>query len=207
MTSILRHAFISCTALEENWGASISGLNLVDQLVLDDRLEPSLSLHSLLDDETLNATFPAPEKGCLKYSTQVESIEKVYRGGTLPRDSSTPVPTVHWSTVHISLHGIILGENPAVSDGPPVTIEWCPFEEHCVSLGEHEAMRVEAPRRPVTDIILPLHLRHAMIQRSGQSTVNEKMLVIQATRQIRASRALTALCAARKPKRQQAQIN
>lgn len=146
-------------------------------------------------DETTTLTTPPPDeplrRSCLKHRTQLESLEHIngraYSETTTRRpqeqqarcippgtaaaaeeaSSETTASSIRWGTVQIFWHGIILGANPAVSGGPPVTIEWDAFDvSPALSLNEYEAHRTKRPRRRDRDLVLPLALRHDMIERS-----------------------------------------
>jgi len=142
-------------------------------------------------------TQPTIRTGCLKYRTQLESLQHVY--GTTGTDAaSTTIPSVsigvHWGTVQIHSHGVILGANPAVSHGPPVTIEWDSFDNITLSLEHYESDRNARPHRRGRSLLLPLALRHDMIQRSDDDTAThrEVLMVIGEMDQIRQQRARTA---------------
>jgi len=50
--------------------------------------------------------------------------------------------SVSFHSVSIQLYPIILGFNPAVSKGPPITMDWQPFAQCCVSLDTYETKRL-----------------------------------------------------------------
>jgi hypothetical protein len=49
-------------------------------------------------------------------------------------------------------HPIIVGCNPAVSDGVPITIDWCPVSTHHLSIDAYEHVR--SPERVTQRILL-----------------------------------------------------
>jgi hypothetical protein len=78
-----------------------------------------------------------PQKpSCLKVSTHALSLKRAY--GTDITVTTLSKPAVTWSTVEIHSHAVILGDHPAVSSGPPFTIEWTAFESVTLTLAEYE---------------------------------------------------------------------
>jgi hypothetical protein len=76
---------------------------------------------------------------------------------------------VHWGDVTISQHEIILGDNPAVSSGPPVTISWQAFDTVTLPIDIYEAGFAEQPRarRTKEQILIPKQLREDWIRQSS----------------------------------------
>jgi hypothetical protein len=64
---------------------------------------------------------------------------------------------VTFSTVAFHRHYLILGDNPAVSGGPPLTIGWQAVKSDILDLDEYETSR--PPRREKYDLIVPKLMR------------------------------------------------
>lgn len=96
--------------------------------------------------------------------------------------------TVSFSTVEIRDYPIILGDNPAVSHGPAVTIDWKPISTVLKTVEMHEAT-VIVHRRPV-QMAIPLVIREFMLRDIGYTSKE----LLEATRninRIKAKRAAT----------------
>jgi hypothetical protein len=64
------------------------------------------------------------------------------------------------------MHAQILGDNPAVSEGPPLGIEWRAFERSRIrDLDEYETSR--PPRRDMSSLIMSRTIRVGMLLEEG----------------------------------------
>jgi len=89
--------------------------------------------------------------GCLKIRTQRKSLARRYgkqRTTTTTTSTSTPPSTrsVSWNTIQINTHEVVLGENPAVSVGPPLSLGWALWHTERLSIDDYEAHRPERRR-------------------------------------------------------------
>ena len=141
-------------------------------------------------------------KGCLKHRTQIDSLRHVYKtaatadtitNSTNEEDTTKQraAPVVQFGSVQVHSHGIILGDSPAVSQGPPVTVEWESFDSIDMTVDDFENAK-RGPDRRGPELILPRRLREDMIQRSGLSSRQEIAQTIRTTSSIRQSRQRTA---------------
>ena len=88
---------------------------------------------------------------------------------TLPTAESTPRRRrskqtgfrVRFSTVEFQEYPIILGDNPAVSSGPPLTIDWTPMSKKSVPLEDYERMRSQ--RRSAGQMSIPQTIRRELL--------------------------------------------
>ena len=92
--------------------------------------------------------------------------------------------SVTFSTVEVREYPMILGDNPAVSGGPPVTIDWIPLSRKLFEIEKHIRMTPE-PRRKSFQMIMPIYHRELLLKNSGY-TKNE---LLEAKRQIDCIRA------------------
>lgn len=102
---------------------------------------------------------------------------------------------MHFGTVHICSHAIILGDNPATSEGPPVTIEWTAFDTVVLNVDDYEQTKAKgvggARPRKGPEMIIPLHLRIDMLKAAGYAR-SEMDAVVREINKIRQNRARTA---------------
>ena len=99
--------------------------------------------------------------GCLKVLTHAESLERVVASS---RQQDQP-KSVSFGTVDIYSHGIILGDNPSVSFGPPVTIRWKAFDTQTISLDEYEQHKPDS--RAKDAMLLPRMVREDWLRNVG----------------------------------------
>eukprot|EP00554_Chaetoceros_debilis_P010288 CAMPEP_0194107734 /NCGR_PEP_ID=MMETSP0150-20130528/7534_1 /TAXON_ID=122233 /ORGANISM="Chaetoceros debilis, Strain MM31A-1" /LENGTH=557 /DNA_ID=CAMNT_0038796219 /DNA_START=134 /DNA_END=1804 /DNA_ORIENTATION=+ len=91
------------------------------------------------------------------------------------------LPHVIFTMVDIQLYPIILGYNPAVTRGPPITIDWQPFARCSVPLHTYESTRAQQiqsasrssrqgrhGRRTTTELKISAMNRWDLMQRSGE---------------------------------------
>jgi hypothetical protein len=123
----------------------------------------------------------APSKlvGCLKFTTQQESVEQPFRHGC--KDF-----VVVFTDIVISEHAVILGDNPSVTGGgPPVEIAWKAQARRFLSVDEMEKNR--AKPRNVKELRLAPGHREYLCRKSGASqadmqVASERALATQASR-------------------------
>jgi len=86
---------------------------------------------------------------------------------------------VHFSTVEVREYPMTLGDNPAVSKGPPVTIEWRPFSRKIYQVESHIKL-TPCPRRKPLQMAMPLFYRDFLLKSSGFS----RREMLEATKQV-----------------------
>jgi hypothetical protein len=117
--------------------------------------------------------------GILKYNSQAASLDRSYQASS---DHA-----VSWSTVEIHSHAIQLGDNPAVSHGPPVTITWKAFDSQTVSLEDYETHKPDQ-QRTKQQMAMPRTCREDILRKEGCSR-GEMKKAIEEVSTIRKSRA------------------
>ena len=113
---------------------------------------------------------------CLSIRTQKESIEDDektrelinYRRLLRLEEKGLQEFSVSFGTVEIREHGIVLGDNPAVSSGAPITIDWDHFDEDVFELDEYENTRPD--RRSYSEMSIPENYRFDILKRCEFST-------------------------------------
>lgn len=118
-------------------------------------------------------------KGCLKSGKQAFSVGHV-KWST--KKSINKRRQVSFSFVEFHLHEILLGDNPAVSNGPPLTLSWKAVESYKLHLDKYEASKA-LPSRDRHQMILPKCVREDWLKAAGYSR----------SEQVRASRAVRAI--------------
>ena len=74
--------------------------------------------------------------------------------------------SVRFSDITVREYPMILGDNPAVSCGPPVTIDWQYSSEECLSIDEYIETHPLIPRIRL-QMIMPEFLRETIVVNSG----------------------------------------
>jgi len=75
--------------------------------------------------------------------------------------------SVSFDKIHIREHAMILGDNPCVSQGPPVSIDWEAQEEFVYNIFEYEEVR--GPARKTFQMVIPRAGREALLKKAGHS--------------------------------------
>lgn len=77
---------------------------------------------------------------------------------------------VSFDTLHIREYPIILGANPAVSQGPPLEIDWKHQDEETWKIDLYEKTRPD--RRTYLEMNIPMELRIQILSKTGESIKN-----------------------------------
>lgn len=112
----------------------------------------------------------------------------------LKKDSSDSTPVflssrykkVWFDSVAINYHKIILGDNPAVSDGAPVTIGWDAHDVEIIDVDCFEATRPKAKK--LSSLKLAVEDRAAMLLQNGY-TIKQLAKTLQQVEEIQRQRA------------------
>ena len=114
-----------------------------------------------LHEETAST---ASTQGCLKYRTQADSLRTAYGQSSV---EGLEKKQVGWADVSVHLHAVRLGDNPAVSVGPPLTISWKAFESSKFALDEYESTKPQP--RGKQEMLLPRFVREDWLRDEGFS--------------------------------------
>lgn len=89
----------------------------------------------------------------------------------LPRTAHGPKKQVGFANVECREHGMVLGDNPSCSWGPPVSLGWEVSRSYVMTLDDFEKCRVDdgCPRRKKDEMILPRHIRERILFEHGYS--------------------------------------
>jgi hypothetical protein len=131
--------------------------------------------------------------GCLKYPTQALSLKNSY--GCYPKDicnsGEETNKAVHWGIIAIHSHAMMLGDNPSVCFGPPVTIAWDAMESDTLQIDDFEKVKAAYPPRQRLEMVLPNRMREDLLIRDGYARSEMRAAVREAQR-IRVQRAKSA---------------
>lgn len=94
------------------------------------------------------------------------------RSASVASDGTGPIvppvkSTVMFKRIEIREYPICLGDNPSVSSGPPVTIDWEHMETRSFDFEDYESSKLE--RRQLHEMVLPRKVREQMLKNSGHS--------------------------------------
>jgi hypothetical protein len=119
--------------------------------------------------------------GCLKVCTHDESLRRSYHNNDAEESRS-----VNFSTIEVRSYPIILGENPSVSSGPPVTIDWEHQDVEEYTISDYE--KAKPQKRSKAEMLLPAMVREAWLcdhhARSEMLEVGKEIQRIKKSRNI-----------------------
>jgi hypothetical protein len=120
----------------------------------------------------------AKANGCIKVGTQEDSLSNLY-------ESEKSHKSVRWSTIDFYSHEMLLGDNPSVSSGPPLTISWKAHEHHPITVEEYE--KFKPVRRRKSEMLSPRQMREDLLMGAGynRSDLKEATTEAAAIRQMR----------------------
>lgn len=124
-------------------------------------------------------------KGVMKFRTNQESLARSFR---LISDEQR---RVGFSDVTVHYHPIILGMNPAVSNGPPLTIDWMKIESISLAVETHENSKAGRPYRVGRTLKIG-QVRRELLLKSLGYTRDDFLAVARHIRPIQESRSRNA---------------
>eukprot|EP00551_Chaetoceros_affinis_P014976 CAMPEP_0203695478 /NCGR_PEP_ID=MMETSP0091-20130426/6929_1 /ASSEMBLY_ACC=CAM_ASM_001089 /TAXON_ID=426623 /ORGANISM="Chaetoceros affinis, Strain CCMP159" /LENGTH=249 /DNA_ID=CAMNT_0050567041 /DNA_START=34 /DNA_END=783 /DNA_ORIENTATION=- len=83
-------------------------------------------------------------------------------------ESRDDEPSIKFGKISIREYGLVPGDNPSVSTGPPVQLDWGNIEHYDGSVDEFESIR-DGQRRVQTQMRLPETIRIQLLQLFGHS--------------------------------------
>ncbi len=102
------------------------------------------------------------KKPCLKVKTNEESLKSI---GLCTGVEAGNNLSVRFGDVEVRSHEIILGDNPAVSKGPPLTIEWAHYSSTICTVERFEEVRVPTIRN-YHELKMPAPVRFDLLSRT-----------------------------------------
>ncbi len=100
---------------------------------------------------------------------------------------------VTFSHVEVRSFPIILGDNPACCDGPPLTIDWDPMSCHKIQLDKYENIREERGIKSTEELRISGFFRQILLRRSGVCTKEEILSRMEEMEKVRKQRNKTKL--------------
>ena len=109
-----------------------------------------------------------------------------------------PKKTVNFDDVHIREFKVTLGDNPSVTEGPPVTLDWTPVATHVLGVDQYEttggsngSSSSSRPRekRSSAELKMPSSVRKDLL--NGEHTKQEMKQAEAAARRIKSQRTLS----------------
>jgi hypothetical protein len=88
------------------------------------------------------------------------------------KKSSKKKTAVSFSNVRIREYPIIIGDNPSILIGIPITIDWTHVREIDCSIDEYEAQKLE--RRTIVELRIPSKIRDDMLKEQGFSLIDRR---------------------------------
>lgn len=116
-------------------------------------------------DSYISLETPSSPKSILKVKSQAESEKSSF----LPSRSNDDRKKVNFekATVHVHIHSVTLGDNPSVSNGPPVSLDWKKVESLMFTLEDFYLCKDET--RSTKDLLLPKTCRREWLLAHGFS--------------------------------------
>jgi hypothetical protein len=131
-------------------------------------LSVTKDLSSIVSDLSLAIEQPRDDEDNSRTTRNTGGAESVTAEVIADLNALNAKFSVSFSTVEIREYPIILGENPSVPKGPPLTIDWQHFDEDSFELEEYESSRPD--RRRYREMVVPFELRIDCLKRGGAST-------------------------------------
>lgn len=132
----------------------------------------------------LNSDFfeSSDETGVLK-----SCLKRVSSSSSL---SSTVPKSVSFDRIQVAEHHVILGDNPSVSSGPPLTIAWESQAFYVYSVEEYEQSRPDTCKDE-DDLLVTRKIREDWLRSAGTSR-SEMASALRSVQKVKRDRAATA---------------
>jgi hypothetical protein len=162
----------------------------------DTNQRQSVRTHSMAESASslISSSCSSSVKSSLKVSRQSVSVRRTYDPTLiLQEDDDDDEKRVAFSTVSVHLHSMTLGDNPAVSAGVPVQIDWTPTASCTKALDEYEKDKDtgDRPSRSVQQLRIGPTRRENLLKEAGEDR-GDVMGVLRSIALIQASRAKNA---------------
>jgi hypothetical protein len=108
---------------------------------------------------------------------------------------------IQFTDIRIRLYNRILGDNPAVTDGPPIQLSWEYMEKESQSIDDYEANRL--PRRPRHHLALSNTRRNQIMQMHFEYSQEEIDKASNSVKKIQKQRQLSKMVTPNMEKRQE----
>ncbi|KAL7458392.1 hypothetical protein ACHAWC_009920, partial [Mediolabrus comicus] len=106
----------------------------------------------------VSATTAAPRRSSLRPETDSSYYDR-------PKTDRSKLQ-LQFGSVNIREYEMILGDNPSVTYGPPVTLDWVPVAESTLPVDEYECQHYH-PRKCYNDMYMNYYQRHHLCALAG----------------------------------------
>jgi hypothetical protein len=149
----------------------------------------NLETYSLTEmNEPLNYEHVLRRDSLARLETDIGSIQKGRHQSPVRARESMVNRKVSFNTITVREYGMILGEHPWCSFGPPVQMDWPYNELPTLDIDVYEALARRSGRRTPQDFVLPYYKRKHLLLRAGYS----KQELMEATRHANKTKRLRA---------------
>jgi len=154
------HEFFACGAGKKQYS--------VESLLCEDLISEEL-VQQLDTIEDLSGDFEDSEMTDIPEGSEMTNVPSDSLSVAMATDETTSAnkKSVQFSTVTVRLHPIILGDNPAVSCGPPLSIDWQFTSTYTKAVDVFETTKPAKRRRRPGVYSLTLNRRTAILQSLG----------------------------------------
>lgn len=146
---------------------------------------------SALEYIRISSQLPFSPKSALKVKTQQESVSSIQdslsENDIICKKSGTG--KIGFSSVNIRSYGMTLGDNPSVTLGPPLTIEWEHFDSITIPVADYELKRRTIRTRQSYKIPFILRERILLMAGFGKSELHQADMEIAEIKKERMSSA------------------
>lgn len=164
---------------------------------LDISFHKRFSKKSILKDATQQARLKVRENsrnGSLPYTDQISNkleteVSPEVSSDTSNESKTSRGPRVKWNVLHVREYDITIGDNPCVSYGPPVSLDWCYMNLGTVDVEEYEKNR--EPRRTMRQMMMNYYYRKNLLMYTGGYTKAELEKAAKDVSKTRSGRAIT----------------
>ena len=157
---------VCCHRLLSAQAQSVAVWEAVPKDATPDGTETTASLAPVTDDE--QELLPIPEEtkpAPLRVVARRRPLKSALATTTVTSTEKKKNPkTVRFSNLEIRTYPLTLGDNPSVSSGPPLTLDWNHETTHTFSIDAYESqLAPPEDRRPLAAMARPASLRVAIL--------------------------------------------
>ena len=107
----------------------------------------------------------------------------------IDRISKKDKKSVKWNVLHVREYDVTIGDNPCVSYGPPISLDWCYMNLGTIDVEEYESNR--DPRRSMRQMMMNYYFRKNLLIYTCGLTKEEMKKAAKIVKKVRMGRAIT----------------
>lgn len=134
-------------------------------------------------------------------SNSCTSIESQVPDSEVAKITKIKQSKIRFTEVNIRLYNRILGDNPAVTEGPPIQLSWEYTQQDPKSIDEYESKRV--PRRPRRHLVLNSNTRRNQMHLHFEYSQDDIDKASEGVKKIQKQRQLSKLTTPSREKREE----